>query len=204
MDDLLVVTTACKHFEVVMRILRAYVFANGRIGDLTFRMIEVPDEFCGPAMLALSARRRAFAYLMGCGESNAAKAAREAGYSDSSGADRVTAHHLMLHAGVQAAIKEVSSKALQHLAPTAIGAAKKILEDPKHPAHARIVETILDRTGFSAKTEHKVTVEHTADMAQLEEYARRLAVEQGLREDALLPSPKVIEGEVVARGTDPD
>jgi hypothetical protein len=38
-------------------------------------------------------------------------------------------------------------------------------------------------------------VEHQADTAQLEEFARRLAVEQGLAPDALLPASKVIEAE---------
>lgn len=157
-------------------------------------VIEIPDEVCGPAMQALSDdRQRMFAYLMGMGESNATKAARESGYSDANGAARVRAHYLMHRETIQAAIREVSSKALMGLAPLAVGAARAVLATPSHPAHARMIETILDRTGFSAKTEHTVTVEHRASREQLVEWAKQYAIERGLAPEALLPGPKVIE-----------
>jgi len=141
-------------------------------------MVDIPDEFLGPAMLGLSnPKHRHFAYLMGLAEVSGAEAARQAGYSDHMDAARVQASRMMQKPEIIEAVREVAGKVLGGLVPLAIRAAKRILEDPKHPAHARMAESILDRTGFSAKTEHKVTVEHTADLAQLEEYARRLALE---------------------------
>lgn len=158
-------------------------------------VIEIPDDVCGPAMMALDTRRRTFAYLMGMGERSATKAAREAGYAP--GSAGTSAHALMHHELVVAAIREVSSKALMGLAPLAVGAATAILHDSKHPAHARMIETILDRTGFSAKTEHTVTVEHRASREQLVEWAKQYAIERGLAPEALLPGPKVIEAQLV-------
>jgi hypothetical protein len=44
-------------------------------------MSDIPDEFCGPAMLALGTERlRKFAFYMGGGLMSGAEAAREAGY----------------------------------------------------------------------------------------------------------------------------
>lgn len=163
----------------------------------TVGMEQVPEEYCGTAMMSLGTdKMRRFAFIMGCGELSAAQAARQAGYSDHLDAARVQASRMMQNPDVLAAIQEVAAKSLSGLVPLAIRTFREILEDPKHPARSRVAETLLDRTGFSSKTEHKVTVEHRADMAQLEEFARRLALEQGLREDALLPAPKVIEGVV--------
>lgn len=150
----------------------------------------------GPKMAALwDDRVRTFALLMACGETNAAQAAREAGYSDEAEACKVRAHHLMRNPGVLAAIEEATRTCLQWLAPRAIGAAKRILDDPKHRAHARMIEVVLDRTGFFAKTEHKVLVEHTVDLKELEALARRLALENGIDPARFIGVGQVIEGE---------
>lgn len=147
--------------------------------DITYP--DLPAEFQGVKMQALrDDRRRRFAYIMACGEASAAQAARSAGYSDASGSDKVTAHYLMQDQDVLAAIEEVGRKVLIGLAPVAIKRAKAILNDPDHKRHAHMIEVILDRTGFAAKTEHTVTVTHTADVKELEALARRLALENGI------------------------
>jgi hypothetical protein len=93
------------------------------------------------------------------------------------------------------ALHETAGKTMQSLAPLAITKAKRILQDEAHPGHSRMIETILDRSGHSAKTEHKVTVEHTVDMKELEALARRLAAESGIDPRRLLGTDaKVIEG----------
>lgn len=153
-------------------------------------------------MLALKDERwRKFAWLMACGERSAAEAARQAGYSDVKEAAKVRGHYLMHNPAVLEAIQEASRKVLSGLAPLAIRSARAILEDPKHSQHARMIETVLDRTGFFAKTEHKVLVEHSVDVRELEDLARRLAAEAGIEPGRLLgvngPPVKVIEGEVV-------
>jgi phage terminase small subunit len=154
------------------------------------------SELVGPKMAALwDDRVRTFALIMAAGEENGAKAAREAGYSDAGEACKVRASELMHNPAVLAAIEEASRSSLQWLAPRAIGAAKAILGDPKHKAHARMIEVVLDRTGFFAKTEHKVTVEHTVDLKDLEALARRLAQENGIAPERFIGLGPVIEGE---------
>jgi hypothetical protein len=67
-----------------------------------------------------------------------------------------------------------------------------------------MIETVLDRSGFSAKTEHTMRVEHSVDVKGLEDLARRLALENGIdpRKFIGLNAPssrdeKIIEGEVI-------
>jgi hypothetical protein len=98
------------------------------------------------------------------------------------------------------AIEECCRLVLRGLGPVAVRSAKAILQNPKHPFHGRMIETVLDRTGFIARTEHKVTVEHTVDTSELEALARRLAQESGIPVQRLLggvadKTDKVIEHE---------
>jgi hypothetical protein len=152
----------------------------------------LPPEALGPKMLALSSdKMRLYAWYRGLGEMNSSRAARDAGYTEQR--SRVVGVELNQHEGVLAAVEEVARKFLIGLAPVAIAAARRILEDPKHKDHARMIETIMDRTGFSAKTEHKVTVEHTVDTREIEELARRLALESGVPVERLIGKNKVIE-----------
>jgi hypothetical protein len=150
-----------------------------------------------------SDRQRKFAYLMACGEKTPVDAARGAGYADPGNGTgrnatiRVTAHHLVHSAKVLDAIEEAARDLLRALGPIAIRRAKEILDDRKHPSHARVIETILDRTGFFARSEHMVKVEHGVDERALEALARRLAAESGIGVEKLLGNTKTIEGEVV-------
>jgi hypothetical protein len=174
--------------------------------------VEIPEGVeLGPKMRALrDDRQRRFAWVMATGVENASGAARQAGYADNGSlqnnarsAVRVTAHHLMQNAAILDAIEECTRATLRGLAPVAVSKAKEILEDRKHPYHGRMIETVLDRTGFFARTEHKLTVEHSVDEGRLVELARRLAVENGIPVERLLGNTKVIEGEAVAdAGTD--
>jgi phage terminase small subunit len=171
-------------------------------------MDDLPAEALGPRMVALpDGRRRRFAWLVACG-ANPTQAAREAGYADPGGHSasiRVQAHNLMHDQKVLDAILEAGRKVLQGLSPLAITAARAVLQDKKHPAHARMIETVLDRTGFGGKTEHTVSVEHTdrTGVAMVERI-RQLAAIMGIDEQRLLgpnaparagdADAKVIEG----------
>lgn len=151
-------------------------------------------------MQALSTdKQRRFAFIMACGELTQVDAAIAAGYSDTGGAANVRASNLMHDPNVLDAIEEAGRKVLRGLAPTAIARAKAILDDSRHPYHGRMIETVLDRTGHFARTEHKVMVEHTVDTAELEALARRLALEAGIDPARLIGKnePKLIEGKVV-------
>jgi hypothetical protein len=155
----------------------------------------VPPEVCGPKMQALrDDRQRRFAFLMGCGETNATEAAREAGYPDTSGAAKTRGWELMQREDILSAVREVAGRVLGGLAPIAIAALRNILRTPKHPAHARMIETVLDRTGYLAAMEQRITVEHVDD-GRLRELVARIAVEIGVDAVKLLGRP-VIEGEV--------
>lgn len=188
-----------------MRRFARLIGRRGCIGDV---MEPFPEEMLGPKMLALrDDRQRRFALLMAQGAANATLAARGAGYSDVKEGAKVQAHHLMQNQRVLDAIEEAGRKVMRGLQPIALAAAKRILENPEHSYHGRMIETVLDRTGFSARTEHKVTVEHTVDTRELEALARRLALENGIdpRKFIGINSPSngtekintVIEGEVV-------
>lgn len=173
-----------------------HITGSGECGGM-----DIPEEALGPKMQALrDDRQRRFAWVMACGEQSAAEAARKAGYSDVAEGAKVQACMLLQRKIVIDAIEEASRCVLRGLAPLAIRRAKEVLEDREHPSHARMIETVLDRTGFFARTEHKVTVEHV-DHARLAEIASRMAAELGVT-TAKLIGPNVIEGEV-ERDTDP-
>jgi|SRR5882672_2162455 len=166
-------------------------------------MDDIPAEYLGPKMLELpNDRWRRFAFLMGHGETFASDAARQAGFSDAGEGCKVRACEMMQDSRVIDAIREVGGKALVALAPLAVREARDILLDKKHPYRGRMIEAIWDRAGYAAKTEHKVTVEHTVDTSELEALARRLAQESGIPVQRLLggdakPS-KVIEHQGIA------
>ena len=168
----------------------------------------IPEAALGPAMSALSNdRQRKFAWLMATGMfESAVAAAREAGYADNGslennrrGGIRVQSHRLMHDPKVAAAIEECTRMTLKGLAPIAELRAKEILNDRKHPYHGRMVETVLDRTGHFARSEHTMRVEHSVDVRELEELARRLAAETGVAVGKFLGvnEAPVIEGEVL-------
>jgi hypothetical protein len=183
-------------------------------------MVEVPDDLAlGPKMAALpNDRQRKFALLMSHGVLGASECARRAGYADNGslgnnekGGVRVQAHKLAHDPKILDAIEECTRATLRGLGPIAVRHAGKILEDPSHPAHARMIEVVLDRSGHWARSEHTVKVEHSMDVRELEDLARRLAKENGISAEKLLGNaksvppagPGVIEGEVLAdAGTD--
>lgn len=142
---------------------------------------------------------RRFAYLMASGVWSATEAARQAGYSDIGGdssAIRVRAHDLAHDPKVQDAIEECTRSNLRELAALAVRRAKDVLNNPGHPQHGRMIETVLDRTGHFAKTEHTMRVEHSVDVRELEDLAKRLASEAGIDPARLIGvnSGKLIEG----------
>lgn len=120
----------------------------------------------GPKMQACSAIERKFVWFYitdvaeGC-KPNASEAARKAGYSDPGGDSasiRVQAHALMHRERVLAAIEEVGKKAFRGLFIPAIMAQKALLENEKHPDHAKVVQSTLSRLGLTERTGVDVNV----------------------------------------------
>jgi hypothetical protein len=142
----------------------------------------------GPKMRACSARERAFviAYLRNGG--NGAAAAREAKYSDHLGGDRVRAHELLHRERVLSALDEVGRKEFRGLLIPAITAMRRLLDSPDHPDHARSVQSLLSRLGFSEKTTVDVTVSGQIELNHTDQAVEdlRVMLDLGIPEEKLI------------------
>lgn len=116
----------------------------------------------GPKMQACSEKERIFAFAVATGIAESVPdAARLAGYSDPgrhSSAIRVAAHELMHRARVVEAIEEVCRTQFRNLVPLVIAAAKRVLEQPEHDDHVKMIISLLSRLGYGEKTAVDVNV----------------------------------------------
>lgn len=184
------------------------------------------DITLGPKMQACSELERRFvwALLTQTGKPNATEAAREAGYKDSdNGGIRVRAHVLMHRERVLEALEEVGRKAFRGLLLPSILATRALIENEKHPDHARTVQSTLSRLGFGERSgldvnvSGEVTLNHTdaavddlrrlkalcVPQSKLEEIFgfSGLARYERMLAEADRRAPKLIEGEIVSRET---
>jgi hypothetical protein len=154
-----------------------------------------PRDEWGPHLEALrDDRQRLFVVHMAAGFT-AANAARSAGYSDTSEAAKVRAHHLLQNGDVLAALHEVGWRVLRGVSVKAIHALNAVVDNPDDPKHLIAIGMVLDRTGYAAQTEHKVTVRHEMDELQLKAIAARFSMETGVSMQKLLGFNDVIDGE---------
>ena len=151
------------------------------------------DEDYGPKMAALTEKQRAFVMAMLVDPwGNANNWAKTAGYSDSSEAAKVSAHRLIHDQKVMAAAREYAARFMNEDGVTkAISVLVSELGNSDPKIRVAAANSILDRGGISAKTEHKVTVEHSA--GDMERIALRLAGELGIA------PMKLIGGNTVAK-----
>jgi hypothetical protein len=166
--------------------------------------LEPVDAIDGPMMKALPTdRHRAFIralYQVKPGHGANVKAAKLAGWGQplSSPASMATIASRLAHdERVLAAICEEDEKRIRSSAPRAISALSALVENPKHKDHARGIAMVLDRV-HPVETTHHVKVEHDAtpnfkETAQVLERIAELAAKFSVR----LPSPNIIEGEIV-------
>ena len=103
-------------------------------------------------------RRRRFAWNYVFNGANGSAAACAAGYSDSSGAAKVTAHHLLQRDDVQAAIAALTTRYLFSLAPKAVLRLEELLDNPKHPKHDKAIDMALSRSGHGDRSQVDVNV----------------------------------------------
>ena len=151
-------------------------------------MSEEQTEF-GPAMEALTEKERAFVlayfdhpnYTQG-------QIAELAGYSKGTAPNqlRVIAAQVLGREKVIAAMHEEGSKRLRAGGSLAVSALMDMVRNPLHKDHAKAVQMALDRTGFHAMSEHKVTVDDKRPQTKQEliDAIKRLASERGLDEAA--------------------
>jgi phage terminase small subunit len=141
----------------------------------------------GPAMLALTEKRRKFVLAMASDPFGSQTSwAKLAGYSDRSGGAKVRAWETYHDPQVQAAIQEVARQLLGSRGPLlATEGLLRIAGDRKHPQHVKALEMILNRTGMGEKQEIEVThVDLRGDA--LVERLKALAARLGLDAEKLL------------------
>jgi hypothetical protein len=189
-------------------------------------MVEGSDDFAGvdlgPAMRACTELEQRFVWFLVTGEDgNATEAARKAGYEDNgTGAIRVRAHALTHRERVQEAIKEVAASELRAQIVPVLRATKEIIKNPKHPDHARTLQTMLSRLGHGEKNSLDVNMSGSVSVSHTDEALEQLRILQGLqvprskleeifgfsglsRFERMLAErggPKLIEGEAVRDG----
>lgn len=151
-------------------------------GKAVIPRVHVPDEVCGPRMLACTPAERAFAYAWVFGGSKSQKeAAIAAGFSNTGDSAKTKGSELMRRPTVQAAIEELSRGLMRTEGPASI---REIIRLRDHAADERVrlkaAQDLLDRCGLGAVQQSHVTVEHVDDRETKEivaaaiEYARHL------------------------------
>lgn len=171
-----------------------------------------PDDELGPAMLALTPRRRQFVMELArgpMGYGSEVRAARAAGYSGNDDVLWTATTKIIHNQKVQDALREVGGKMIRASAFGAIRNTERIANDLDHKDCLKANLALMDRGGFAVETHHTVTVEHKslddqalealrtmrmlkATRKQLEEFFSPAGL---LRYENLLESrePKVIE-----------
>jgi hypothetical protein len=172
-------------------------------------MDEVDLQQFGPKMSALTEKQRRYVLAMLSDPlGNPTGWARAAGYADGgpkSALIRKTAHYLAHDDRISEAAQEEARRHLDTIGPVlGIGVMMQIARTKGHKKQLDAAMALADRTGFHAKSEHKVSVEHRDRTgAALEARLRSAAALLGLDPAVLLgvnAAPKLIEGEVVDAG----
>jgi phage terminase small subunit len=140
------------------------------------------DAKLGPAMLALAPMPRQFVLALittGCSQAGAAQLA---GYTGGPDTLKATGWRLAHDSRIQAAMHEEAQKLIRSTSVLAINVIKEIAEsswiEPQHRLKAAV--ELLNRSGLSAVTEHKVTVEHVQTEAEQVARIRVMATQLGL------------------------
>jgi hypothetical protein len=170
--------------------------AEPKIGAALVRKSDVVPIDCdgvkyGPAMLALPERRRRFVEAMfevRPGRGAPVRAARRVGYgtpTSTMNAMAVIAHRLAHDPRIQEAMFEIGRARLHALAPQALFAVARLIENPGHRDHARALGIVLDRTHM-IETRHEVLVKRDPEpivaatekvLARIEELARAAGID---------------------------
>lgn len=122
----------------------------------------IPEDLdgYGPAMLALTARQRAFVKAsMNHPTANQAKLAEIAGFTGSPQSLQVTGHRVQHDEKVLAAMNEEAGKRMRTGGLIGVSAVIEIALNKTHKDHLKAALALMDRTGFHALSEHKVTVD---------------------------------------------
>ena len=164
--------------------------------------VQVPEAGLGPAMEALSAGYRAYAWCRVIHGMSRARAAEASGYAaDTPDLAKVTGYRLEHDPRIQDAIAELARGLMRSEGPRSIRTLVAVRDDPKakHSDKIKAAEALLDRCGLGAISQHQHVVEHRLSEDQLDRRILELAKELGLgAEEAkklLVDQSKVIDAE---------
>jgi phage terminase small subunit len=147
-------------------------------------VIDLPgDDQLGPRMLALNEQQRRFVFALMHFDTSSA-AALAAGYSERRA--KQTGWDLMHEPKILDAISEVNRRRLSGLSVKAVSQLAKILDERDHPRHHWAIDAVLNRTGYSSQTEHKIHVDHSLDELQVKAVAAQMALQLGVDQRTLL------------------
>jgi len=115
----------------------------------------------GPKMTALTEKQQAFVVAVAnLGTMDFTRCAAAAGYSTVSQTSlQVQAWRLAHDPRIQEAMFEFAQRRMQAGSLVALDVMLNIATNPQHKDQFKAAQTVLDRTGLHAKSEHKVTVE---------------------------------------------
>lgn len=132
-------------------------------------------------MLALDSRQRRFVVgMIGTSCKNAARVAKAAGYSDKSGAAKVSASRLMRYPKITSALKEEAERRFDTVAIEALLGLGTLVQHKDVKVRVAAIDSVLDRTGYSRRTTQDIRVEHvdtrsTAEILKsLQQFAPRM------------------------------
>jgi hypothetical protein len=164
-----------------------------------------PSPEWGPAMSALSEKRRAFVVALfddaapRKGQGLILWAAQLAGYGTPTSSKKslgVIGTRIIHDDRVQAAIAEYSQRVLRAIPPEAIRALKNLIRDPKHKDHARGIAMVLDRAD-PVQTTHTIKVEDNRPPSIEVTQAVLDRIEALMHRAGLAPPAKVIDGDAI-------
>lgn len=154
-----------------------------------------PEELMGEAMLALNERGRRFVCALLVFDCNMAAAYKYAGYTATKEATAyANASRLARKADVQAAIAEENNRRLN--IQGAVIAVKRLVEKAG-TGNVQAINSILDRTGYHAKTEQIVHVNDDRKASDILAEVKRLLGANNLRPQAIENKPIDVEYTVV-------
>lgn len=165
-------------------------------------MIDEP-LLLGPAMSVLSPKRRAFVKAMFDNPSGSRTDwAKAAGYSDVKEGAKVRAHEAYHDQKVQAAILEYGRTVFgTEGVVLAVSGLLAIARQPNHPAHAKALELIANRTGFNEKQQIEVVHRDLTGDALIERVAQ-LAEKLGIDKRKYLGTEVSHETKVIEHKAD--
>lgn len=153
-------------------------------------MVEVPHEdLMGPHMKRLNERQQKFVCALAIFGGDQSRAYEWAGYNTTNArATTAAASRLMAQDAIKEAIREETYRRLDTSSLLAVSTMIELCmpTNPDKKVRLKAAELLTDRTGFHAKTEHKLTIEDNRTTGELMDFIRAAAGRHGLDPNQLI------------------